>query len=385
MRKNTVNKVDTNISTLCECAKNNERVSAIIFAKDECKPYLRSRLGECGCSIKYELDLINAFAVEILPSRVNELAEEEKILYIAGDIDVSTCIDIARQSIGESELAISGDNMCAAVIDTGIYPHADLTARKNRIIESVDFVNGRNKPYDDNGHGTHCAGIIASDGYSSQGRYKGIAPNANLISLKVMNQYGEGSASDILAALDWVNRYKSKYNIRVVSLSLGAQSNGQKVYDPLVSAVNKLWDKGVVVVAAAGNEGPAMHTINSPGVSNKIITVGCSDDKNTVSINDDTIAEFSSRGPSPYARIKPDLVAPGVDITSLSNTGGYVAMSGTSMSTPIISGCCLLLLEKYPEMSNNEVKKRIMKSTNSLGAPAYMQGRGMIDVKKMMQ
>lgn len=383
-RKNTGEKVDTSISAFCECAKKDERVSAIIFVKTECKSYLKDKLDECGCRIKYDLDLINAFAVEMYASKVNELAQEEKVLYIAGDIDATTCMDIARQSIGEDNIFQSGANMCAAVLDTGIHPHSDLTARKNRIVASVDFVNGRNRPYDDNGHGTHCAGIIASDGISSQGRFMGIAPEANLISLKVMNQYGEGSASDILAALDWVNKNREKYNIKVVSMSLGAQSSGRRTYDPLVSAVNKLWDNGLVVVAAAGNEGPSMHTIGSPGVSDKIITVGCSDDKNTPSIKDDSIAEFSSRGPSPYTKTKPDIVAPGVDITSLSNNGGYISMSGTSMATPIISGCCLLLLEKYPNMTNNEVKRRMMRSTNSLGVPSYVQGRGLIDVKKMM-
>ena len=218
----------------------------------------------------------------------------------------------------------------------------------------------------------------------SNGKYTGIAPKANLIGLKVMNAYGEGNSSDILAALEWVNDNRQTYNIRVVSLSFGTLSTGN-AFDPLILAVERLWDKGVVVVAAAGNEGPSLATISSPGSSKKIITVGCSDDKGTVDIKDDTIADFSSRGPSPYSRMKPDLVAPGVDIFSLSTSGGYVPMSGTSMSTPVISGCCALLLEKEPKLSPDEVKRHLINCTDSLNQPYVSQGGGLVNAASLLK
>lgn len=384
MKKKKIKKLDSYVSNLCNSSTVNDKVSAIIFINKRNKECAVNKLKESGCNIKYYLDLIDAVAIEAQPTLIKKLAEDDDVVYISHDSGVTTCLNVAREAIGADKCPQSGNNVGVAVIDTGIYPHADLTFRKNRVVEFVDFVNGKKKPYDDNGHGTHCAGIIAGDGMMSNGKYTGIAPKANLIGLKVMNAYGEGNSSDILAALEWVNSNRQKYNIRVVSLSFGTLSTGN-AFDPLILAVDRLWDKGVVVVAAAGNEGPSLATISSPGASKKIITVGCSDDKGTVDIKDDTIADFSSRGPSSYSRMKPDLVAPGVDIYSLSNAGGYVPMSGTSMSTPIISGCCALLLEKEPKLSPDEVKRRLIGCTDSLNQPYVSQGSGLVNAASLLK
>ena len=379
------NKVDLSISRICSSAKNNEIVSVIVFADEKEKEAIRNKLKDCGCLLKYELDMLGAFAVDTYAHKINEIAKEESIIYIANDAEATTCMNIARPTVGADDVAYTGKDVGVAVIDTGIYPHDDLTLNSNRIVEFVDFVQGKKKPYDDNGHGTHCSGILASDGVSSQGKYRGIAPEANLIGLKVMNAGGEGNTSDILAALDWVWKNKEKYNIRVVSLSLGSPSGGKRAYDPMVLACERLWNSGIVVVAAAGNEGPALRTIDTPGVSRKIITVGCSDDQETPNFKDDTIADFSSRGPSPYGKGKPDLVAPGVNIMSLANHGsGYIPMSGTSMSTPVVAGCCALLLEKSPNLSPNEVKQRLLRSTYTLKRPSVEQGSGLINLTKLL-
>lgn len=385
MRKKTEHrrKLDSRIYNLCNSRNGNESISAIIFLDCKCDSPTIEKIKSMGAKIKYELELIDAVAVEATADVINQISTDKSIAYVSMDSEVSTCMDIARQSINANSVEYTGKGVCIAVIDTGVYPHSDLTLKKNRIVEFVDFVNGKNNPYDDNGHGTHCAGIVAGNGGKSNGLYRGIAPEANIIGLKVMDSMGSGNMSNILAALDWVYKNKEKYNIRIVSMSLGASGVKSK-YDPLVMAVEKLWDNGIVVVAAAGNEGPYLSTISSPGSSAKIITVACSDDKGTPNISDDVIAEFSSRGPSYFSKLKPDLAAPGVNIMSLSTGGGYVQMSGTSMSTPIISGCCALLLEKYPELTPEEVKRKLMSNTNDLNDIYQAQGRGLVDLNKLL-
>ena len=260
-----------------------------------------------------------------------------------------------------------------------------------------DFINKKRSAYDDNGHGTFVAGVAAGNGYSSTGQYTGVAPMADLIAIKVMNGKGQGSSSDILAGMQWVIDNRKRFNIRVMSLSLGSEAVGNAYSDPLAVAVGRVWDMGITVVAAAGNSGPKSGTITTPGVSEKIITVGAVDDKRTVDIKDDTIAEFSSRGPVGIRGQKPDIVAPGVDIISLNTDKSYVSgtrplplrqqyrkMSGTSVSTPIVAGGVAVLLEKNPDLPPDHVKKLIMDSGRSLSADIYEQGRGLIDIKNLI-
>lgn len=383
-----IHKLDAEICSRCEQAGKNDIAHVIIFA--DCKSCssddIRRQIESHGGHIRYELKLLNAFAVDIYARRIKEVAEKENIIYIASDINASTCMNVARAAIGDHGENYLGEGVCAAVIDTGIYPHNDLTANGSRIAAFVDFVGGKKKPYDDNGHGTHVSGILAGDGYSSNGRYAGIAPKASLAGLKVMDSRGSGRTSDILAALDWVHQNRERYNIRVASLSLGAPAGERRTYDPLIYACERLWDSGILVVAAAGNEGPMEGSISSPGASAKIITVGASDDKRTIERSDDTIADFSSRGPSLYSRRKPDVCAPGVNIVSLANSSsGYTVMSGTSMATPIISGLAVRLFSQNPDLTPGEVKAKLRRSVYSVGDSPQVQGSGVTDAGRLIR
>src|SRR5690606_13484017 len=187
-----------------------------------------------------------------------------------------------------------------------------------------DFVKGKTSPYDDNGHGTHCAGDAAGNGYASDGKYKGPAPGAKLIGVKVLDKAGSGQLSDVISGIEWCIQNREKYNIRVLSLSLGSRTNSSYKDDPVAQAVEKAWDHGITVVAAAGNDGPDPGTISSPGIHPRIITVGASNDKGTPTIRDDEAASFSSRGPTPDGVTKPDLLAPGTDIVSLRVPRSYI-------------------------------------------------------------
>ena len=195
------------------------------------------------------------------------------------------------KNIVRNDSVLTGDGVTIAIIDTGIYQHPDLT---DRITEFVDFINNETNAYDDNGHGTHCAG----DAASASVKYMGPAPKANLVGVKVLDKLGSGSLETVMQGVDWCiqyNRNNSGKKIDIISMSLGAPPQED---DPMVKIVEAAWTAGIVVCVAAGNDGPDNNTISSPGISKAVITVGALDDRNTDDKrNDDDVAGFSSRGP----------------------------------------------------------------------------------------
>lgn len=265
---------------------------------------------------------------------------------------------------------LTGKGIGVAVLDTGIFPHMDFD---NRIRTFADFVHYRSKPYDDNGHGTHVSGLIGGSGKASGGRHRGMAPECSLISLKVLDHNGNGNKEDVLQAFQWILRNKDRYGIRIVNISVGTTCNTRREHQLLISGVEEVWDAGLVVVAAAGNQGPGPGTITAPGSSRKVITVGSSD---MLASNKGT----SGRGPTMDCICKPDIVTPGHKIIScapsMENGQFYAVKSGTSMSTPVISGAIALLLEKEPQLTNVEVKMRLKECAVDLGYPRNQQGWG---------
>lgn len=293
---------------------------------------------------------------------------------------------------------LTGKGIGIAVLDTGIGYHPDLFSSPNTmdgpLVYFLDLLKHQNKYYDDNGHGTHIAGILAGNGSNSNGLYQGIAPGAHLISIKVLNKNGEGHISHVLEAIQWILEHHKKYHIRIVNISIG--SSYGKNFDessPLVQGVNQLWSAGLIVLTAAGNHGPAPGSIGAPGNSRKIITVGSSDP-----LQYQLSTDYSSRGPTESCIKKPDIVAPGSRIISCHPVNptlaaiphgirlgsSYHARSGTSMSTPIVSGCIALLLEKYPHLSNKDVKLRLRSTALDLGYEHTRQGWGLIQCDRFL-
>lgn len=281
-------------------------------------------------------------------------------------------------------LGLTGKGVGVAVLDTGIFPHRDF---EDRIRVFADMVKRKPLPYDDNGHGTHIAGIIGGSGLSSDGRYQGVAPECDLISVKVLDHKGNGYASDVLAGLRWIEKHREEYNIRIINISVGSfTKKGMSEDSALVKGVDAAWDAGFIVVVAAGNNGPGRYTITTPGISRKVITVGCSDDYKEVDVAGSRMIDYSGRGPTSACVCKPELVAPGSSIVSCANRpGGYTIKSGTSMSTPLVSGALALLLQKYPLMTNKDVKLRLRERAVDLGLPRNQQGWGMLDVKHLVE
>ncbi len=278
---------------------------------------------------------------------------------------------------------IKGSDITVAVIDTGVYGnHIDL---KDSLVKYIDIVNKRKIAYDDNGHGTHIAGIILGRGIIRRGYYKGIAPEARLISVKVLDKNGKGRIQDVVEGINWILSNKDRYNIKIVNMSVGASNIDKRDEKILIEKVERLWDEGILVIAAAGNNGPERNSISVPGNSKKIITVGAYDDNKPVYVDKiQSMVNYSGRGPTKECIVKPEIVAPGYKIMSCSNNGKYETRSGTSMSTPIVAGMCALLISKYPEITPKEVKKIMHDTAVDLGLPKNTQGWGKINLQKFL-
>jgi serine protease AprX len=364
-------------------AGTKEKIQTIVYSQGTCD-HIRDLILDAGGKIKYELPLINALVAELPSKVIDEVAAQHMIQFINHDAKVFKCMDNASVAVAGHlvhDVGYTGKGVGIAVLDTGVYPHDDLVKPNNRIIAFKDIVNNKSYPYDDDGHGTHVAGIAAGSGYANK-KYMGIAPEANIIGVKVLDETGSGSTSDILAGLQWVIDNKDKYNIKVVNMSLGAPAEKSYREDPLARGAAEAARHGLTVITAAGNSGPNPRTITSPGISPSVLTVGAVDDNRTTSYEDDFIASFSSRGPTTGGLSKPDIVAPGVDIMSLSNRGhaSYVSHSGTSMATPMVAGTAALLYEKEPNISSSEVQSRLTGTAINIGDSIYSEGAGILNI-----
>ncbi|MFB7912437.1 S8 family serine peptidase [Streptomyces sp. NPDC056061] len=274
----------------------------------------------------------------------------------------------------------TGKGVKIAVLDTGAdATHPDL---RGQILETKNFSTSPDTK-DRVGHGTHVSSIAAGTGAKSGGKFKGVAPDAKLIEGKVLDDDGYGDDSDILAGMEWAVAQGAD----VINLSLGgADTPG---IDPLEAAVNKLSaEKGVLFAIAAGNEGDGAGTIGSPGSADAALTVGAVD-------HDDVLADFSSRGPRlGDGAIKPDVTAPGVDITAAAAPGsaieqdggqnppGYLTISGTSMATPHVAGAAALLKQQHPQWKYTELKGALTASTKPGAYTPFQQGSGRIAVDR---
>lgn len=286
---------------------------------------------------------------------------------------------------------IYGGGVGVAVLDTGIQPRADFFSLPNypfpvnRIQYFHDFVNQQTEPYDDAGHGTHICGKIASSAQITEEEYLGIAPGCNLIVLKTLDKNGNAPVSTFLQALRWLHKNHQFYNIRIVNISIGTNTESNR-FDTnlLVQEVDSLWQEGLIVIASAGNNGPTPGSISSPGDSCLVITVGASDD-NLPGLSKSAHRLYSGRGPANCSSVKPELVAPGTQIISCSNQkSGYTIKTGTSMSTALVSGAIALLLEQEPYLTNQEVKNRLHDCARRLDLPHFQQGWGQLDISRLL-
>ena len=331
---------------------------------------------------------INGFAASMTPEAISSFAFLVPGSVIYPDLPVQATLSKSVLKIGADQVwdqyddlgtAVTGEGVVVAVIDTGIdYTHPDLGGGFGpayKVIGGYDFLNKDSDPMDDNGHGTHVAGIIAANG-----DIQGVAPSARLLAYKVLGPDGSGSMSLVLSAIEAAldPNGDGLYNDRadVISMSLGGSGDPD---DPVCVAVEEAIALGVVVVIAAGNEGPSLGTVASPGLAAGAITVGAADEYGVV-------ANFSSRGPVGDLMMKPEVTAPGVQIVSTvpfanvkySSPTGYMAMSGTSMATPHVSGAAALLVQMHPDWTPDMIKSALISTSIDGGESYWVGGAGEI-------
>jgi subtilisin family serine protease len=354
---------------------------------------------------------------EIPVARLEALAGASFVRTIRIDRPIAATVDPTASSIGarwvNDALGFDGNGIGVAIIDSGVTgTHDDLGG--NRVVHFVDFVDLQPQPHDGYGHGTHVAGVIAGSGYDSGGARRGIAPGAHLVVLKTLNDDGEGFISNAIAAIDYAIELRAAYNIRVINLSVAAGVYESYKTDPLTLAAARAVEAGIVVVTAAGNQGrdakgrAQYGGITSPGNAPWVLTVGASNHNGTLDRRDDTIAPFSSLGPSRIDFVaKPDLVAPGVGIESLADTSGtlfaarpearlwgsvattvepYLSLSGTSMAAPVVAGTVALMLEANPALKPAAVKAILQRSAEPHPAYSVMaQGAGFLNARASVE
>jgi serine protease AprX len=346
-------------------------------------------------------------------AELDEIAADAAVDHLSGDPIVRVGMSVSNQAVAADQVragiaggllgigaipAVNGQGIGVAIVDSGISPHDALT---NKVVANVSLITGDPSVRDAFGHGTHVAGIIAGNATAARSVTNlftgGIAPGVQLINVRVLGADGFGRTSDVIAGIQWAIANRARYNIRIINLSLGHPVMEPAATDPLCEVVADAVRAGIVVVAAAGNDGIAANGahilggINSPGNSPLAITVGSTNTWGTVKRSDDTVTTYSSRGPTRFdGAVKPDVAAPGNKIVSLEANGSYVStaypylhragngsnsymqLSGTSMAAPIVSGGVALLLQGTASLSPAQVKMALQ------GGATFMPDGGLM-------
>ena len=379
-----------------------------------------------------DIPIVDSLAAYLTPDEIKALGKASFVTQIVADnlvhgMTYQSTMDVTNLTIGLGDVAAPSDGgpdgagVTVAIIDSGISTNTDLAA--SRIVGWKDFVNGQTTPYDDAGHGTFVAGLIAGDGTASlpldsggtaSVQFRGVAPAASVVGIKVLDETGQGRTSALIAGIAWAIAHKADYNIRVMNISIGGNPVCTITKDPVARAVEAAWRSGITVVCAAGNEGDfGSGSILSPGNDPFVITVGATDTKETSSTADDTVATYSSLGPTLFDEVaKPDVVAPGNRLVSLRNVGSfidtnfpaniiplasyetsasvgaqsnYLMLSGTSTSSPVVAGAAALMIGEDPTLTPDDVKVRLMGTADAVvGATADQQGAGLVDIDQAL-
>jgi len=362
-----------------------------------------------GGTVLGQLPIVNGLVASLDYNGIVSLSNQSNVVYISKDRPLTPFFDNAAPAVNASaawQSNYTGAGIGVALIDSGVNNHPDLSTTGllplSRIVYNKSFVPGDSSAADAYGHGTHIAGLIAGNGISSTGliysnTFRGVAPGAQIVNLRVLDANGSATDSSVIAAINQAVALKSQYNIRIINLSLGRGVFESYKLDPLCQAVEKAWKNGIVVVVAAGNNGRYLptsgySTVTSPGNDPYVLTVGAMKPMGTPQRSDDLIASYSSKGPTILDHVvKPDLVAPGnllvsteTSNTNLYNTelnnrvpysayvyGGssspskvYFELSGTSMATGVVSGAVADLLQAHPSLTPDQVKARLMKTAS---------------------
>jgi subtilisin family serine protease len=365
-----------------------------------------------GGRVTNALPIVVGFAATVPATVVGELARVPGVRAVTPDSRVRVQGAASESNIRSVypkvvkadaawERGVTGRGVTVAVVDTGVA--TNLPDLSGRLVPVTNDQTGQTTPCknlsgevncnDSYGHGTFIAGLIAGNGASSGGKWKGVAPEARILSVKTAGADGSADVSNILAAIQWVVSFKDRYNIRVLNLSLGTDSNQSWQVDPFNYAVERAWAAGISVVVAASNNGPGPGSISKPADDPWVITAGATDDRGTTGLGDDRLPDFSGRGPAALGVAKPDIVAPGAHVVSLRAPGstidtrypGYIdgvyrQASGTSMATGVVAGSVALMLQANPGFTPDRVKHALAATARDAASDDPMAvGAGVVD------
>lgn len=361
-----------------------------------------------GGTVTHELPILGGFSATVPGSALSDLAQSGSVGLVWGDGKISMSSSPTslyntlapntawRQSIRLNQVDgdYDGTGVAVALLDTGVTESDDLG---NRLVARVDLTPDHDG-FDRYGHGTHMSGIIAGAGAASDGQWTGVAPGANLVSVKVAGPDGSTDVSVVIAGLQWVVANRSTYNIRVLNLAFGTDSVQSYSIDPLDYAVEQAWFSGILVVASAGNRGPGPNTINKPGDDPFVLTVGAADNHGTPDRSSTSVAAFSSWG-SPGGFSKPDIIAPGITVVSLRDPGStidtlypyarigdsYFKGTGTSQAAAIVSGVAALMFQANPWLTPDLAKGVLLKTAYKNGNYGHGAGAGLVDAGSALQ
>jgi serine protease AprX len=361
-----------------------------------------------GGTVTHELPILGGFSATVPGSALADVAESSSVGLVWGDGEIAMSSSPTslynrlapntawRQSIRLNQVdgVYDGEGVAVALLDTGVTESDDLG---DRLLARVDLTPDHDG-FDRYGHGTHMSGIIAGTGAASDGQWTGVAPGADLVSVKVAGPDGSTDVSTVIAGLQWVVANRTTYNIRVLNLAFGTDSDQSYGIDPLDYAVEQAWFSGILVVASAGNRGPGGNTINKPGDDPFVLTVGAADNHGTPDRSSTTVAAFSSWG-SPGGFSKPDIIAPGITVVSLRDPGStidtlypdarigdsYFKGTGTSQAAAIVSGVAALMFQANPGLTPDLAKGVLVKTAYRNGNYGHGAGAGLVDVGSALQ
>ena len=334
-------KIDSSVVTVLEATGGNVAIPVMVNAPGALDQVTATI--PLGVDIT-QLPLVGSVAAFLTPEEIRALGDASFVTAIVADnlvhgFDYQSTMDVTNLTIGLGDVPAPADGgpagagVAVAVLDSGVATNTDLAA--SRIVGWKDFVNGQPTPYDDAGHGTYVAGLIAGDGTASLPlenggfatvQFRGVAPAADIVGIKVLDEVGQGRASAVIAGIAWAIAHKDDYNIRVLNISIGGNPVGPIRHDPIAMAVEAAWQRGITVVCAAGNEGDfGSGGILSPATIRSSSPSARRTRSRPPTSTDDTVADYSSVGPTLFDEIaKPDLVAPGNRLISLRTLGSYI-------------------------------------------------------------
>jgi subtilisin family serine protease len=391
------NKLDYNLKVAL--STNSYKHYRVIVQCKNIRESIENKIKSYKAEIIRSIPSINCISASLSSSAIERLSENPDVSYITFDDTAFLCGSSVLSANGisfQERYKLTGKGIGIGLVDSGTYPHTDLSSPTSKIKKFVDILNDFRYPYDDNGHGTFMSGVICGSGTASKGMYKGIAENSHLYSVKAFNSIGRGFISDILYAIELIINESKEYNVKVICLPFEIVDHNIFI----LSLFSKLFDistkNGIVVVVPSGNSGNKEGSIKGIATLPNCITAAGLDTRGHTK-------PYVHSSSGPYGKLeKPDLAAACVDICSLNCNTDYVSerngsrvyaypldkpytnYTGTSCAAAFISGVCALLFENNPELPFKDIISLLKVSCNLLDIYKWSQGSGMLDIHKLL-